>query len=265
MTLREGFASWQLAILMSWSHHWTFPFVNRALLALTVPLGRNYDVFCFSCPCLQKPRSFLSKTVCIGKRTRHGHFTLTRITDVQLLKARMVFKKMLRVWTLPSVSAKRMTPERVWHDRNIQFRTPKATIQVLVQQQYGKSSNEEIWSDALRAAENKWCAVLKCSQSVCCSALSAQIARLLIALWWLENNPFAVLVHGKRNFLLGWRTPAAWSHIPCERGERVQVQDVDAWVSCCIIQLQFEQHTTGFQKCACLCCSVIFVDLLSSI
>ena len=35
----------------------------------------------------------------------------------------------------------------------------------------------------------------------------------------------------KRNFLIGWRSPAASNGNSCERGELDQVQDVDAWVS----------------------------------
>ena len=59
-----------------------------------------------------------------------------------------------------------------------------------------------------------------------------------------------------RNFLIGLRSPAAPIVISFERGELIQVQHVDASVSCWILQLQFEQHTTGSQICACLCCGV---------
>ena len=41
----------------------------------------------------------------------------------------------------------------------------------------------------------------------------------------------------KKSILLGWRSPAAWSRVPCEGEECVQVQNVDAWVSCWILRL----------------------------
>ena len=51
----------------------------------------------------------------------------------------------------------------------------------------------------------------------------------------------------KRNFLLGQRSPAAQIDNSVERGEHVQVQDVDALVSCWILPLLFDQPSTGSQ------------------
>ena len=50
-----------------------------------------------------------------------------------------------------------------------------------------------------------------------------------------------------KNFPFGQRSPAASNDESCEHGELVQVQDVDALVPCWILQLWFEQHTTGSQ------------------
>ena len=47
--------------------------------------------------------------------------------------------------------------------------------------------------------------------------------------------------------MLGWRSPAASNDKPCERGELVQVQDVDALVWRWTHQVWFEQSTTGSQ------------------
>ena len=51
----------------------------------------------------------------------------------------------------------------------------------------------------------------------------------------------------QRNLLLGQRSPAAPIDNSFHRGDLVQVQDVDALLSCGILQLQFEQHSTGSQ------------------
>ena len=84
--------------------------------------------------------------------------------------------------------------------------------------------------------ENEWCAVFEYAQSWCCSTPPAQSRS--------EDNSCAVFILGTRNVQLGWRSPAAWSHFSCERGELVQVQNVDAWRSCWILWLWSEQSAT---------------------
>ena len=59
---------------------------------------------------------------------------------------------------------------------------------------------------------------------------------------------FQVTVRAETNFLLGQRSLAALLDDSFERGELVQVQDIEALVSYWILQLQFEQHTTGSQN-----------------
>ena len=68
-----------------------------------------------------------------------------------------------------------------------------------------------------------------------------------------------VIVLALKNFLIGLRSPAAPIVISFERGELIQVQHVDASESCWNLQLQFEQHTTGSQICACLSCGVMLI------
>ena len=53
------------------------------------------------------------------------------------------------------------------------------------------------------------------------------------------NNTLLVTVLAWMNFLLRWRSPAAQIVHSFQRGELVQVQDVDAMVSCWILQLYF--------------------------
>ena len=57
--------------------------------------------------------------------------------------------------------------------------------------------------------------------------------------------------------MIGLRSPAAPIVISSQRGELVQVQDVDASVSCWIFQKWLQQHATGSPFCACLCCGVM--------
>ena len=66
-----------------------------------------------------------------------------------------------------------------------------------------------------------------------------------------------VIVLALKNFWIGLRFPAAPIVISFERGELIQVQHVDASVSCGVLQRWFMQHTTGSQICACLCCGVM--------
>ena len=53
------------------------------------------------------------------------------------------------------------------------------------------------------------------------------------------------------NFLLGLRSPPAPIDDPFERGELVQVQDVDALVSCGVNEVP-----NGSPNCTCLCCGI---------
>ena len=59
-----------------------------------------------------------------------------------------------------------------------------------------------------------------------------------------EKKSFEVTMLAWRDSLLGQRSVAGRIDNPFERGEPDQVQDVDALVSCWILQLWFEQHTT---------------------
>ena len=67
---------------------------------------------------------------------------------------------------------------------------------------------------------------------------------------------FAVTVLACRNFLLGWRSPAAPIENSFERSKRVQFQDVGALGSCWIRAVVCAA-LHRFLNCACLSCGVI--------
>ena len=126
--------------------------------------------------------------------------------------------------------------EPLWHDNGTPFRTPKVSLlSFKFSSTANKQRNKEIW-------KRLCCVLLKRVRGECSRWVCSSTDRVLrtSSLWEKYSRGCGACEDG-------WQSPAASSDNPHERGELVQVQDVDTWVSCWILQLWSEQSTTDFR------------------
>ena len=197
-----------------------------------------------------------------AKSTRRCHFTLAGLlTYAQLSEATMMLKKVLRVWTVQMVSVKWTTNWNRCDTTMMHF--PRTASRLLPFEPMRPQttilrnvSNREIRKRfVIRDAENKWCAVYDQDECVALHLPSRSDRKIRIAFWghFLKPSAIAFEVFVKKNFLLNGR-PLRGVEIHAS-AVPVQVQDVDARVSCWIFRLWSEQCTTDFRIA--LCCHII--------
>ena len=127
---------------------------------------------------------------CIGKRTRRDHFTVAGIAHVKIIFGgeECVEESGASVHGAVSIREMNEEPQQVRHDRDTLSRTPRLGLlpfrfcSTTTVHTDNVAATKKLKDDALRATENKLCAVFKYAQNECIPLhFHSQIARFLMA------------------------------------------------------------------------------------